>query len=88
MCLFHGAAKLGEPVLLEFSIDIPYRGTVGDCEDKLVSGALLGVASNLFLRGVSSLCQSVYKCHTFSLPDPLILASLIEAGPGSRHTLA
>ena len=88
MCLFHGAAKLGEPVLLEFSIDIPWQGTVGNCEEKLVSGVLLALAANLLLRGVSSLCQSVYKCHTFSLPDPLILASLIEAGPGSRHTLA
>ena len=44
MCLFHGAAKWVERVLLEFSIEIPYRGTVGDCEEKLVNRNLLGLA--------------------------------------------
>ena len=28
--------KFVERALLEFSIDIPFRGTVGDCEEKLV----------------------------------------------------
>ena len=66
MCLFQGAAKWAERLLLEFPIEIPYRGTVGNCEEELVSRNLLGLALNLFLRGVSSICQSVYKCHTFT----------------------